>query len=138
MRWNAVCEAMAEQVAALPVIQAIYGATVRMASPQARHVVPALEYRIITDTEMEQWEPIIVQWDQWTVTYEDLVDSERALRQLLHQEAELWLAPNVMVLAKVLDGAELADPDRQGYFGRAVRFQLDAIAGQYVEDDVNS
>jgi hypothetical protein len=136
MRWDPVARSMASVIAARPVINGIYGEFVRMASGSANHRVPLLEYRIITNTEMEQWEPIVIQWDQWTDTYEELVASERELMDVLHREEEVWLG-DVMVLTKFLDGAELADPDRQGYFGRAIRFRLVAIADRYVVDQLS-
>ena len=133
MRWDAVARATSQKVAEHPVIQGIYGNVVRMASPAARHEVPALEYRIISDSEMEQWVPIIFQWDQWTNTYAELAASERVLYEMFHQEAEVFFG-DVMVLTRWLDGMELADPDRQGYFGRAVRFRVVAIADRYVAE----
>ena len=127
MRWDDVARAGRIAAAADPVLAAIYGAAIRMGAMAQDFSVPGLEYQIIADTANELWEPIIVQWDQWTHDYDDLVASERALRKLFDHDLPVEIE-GVYMWSVFTDGANLVDaPDRAGFYGRAVRFRLSPI-----------
>jgi hypothetical protein len=122
MRWGDVVQAIAAAAAQNAVLASIYGETVRLAAPAQEHVVPALEYRIITDSESELWAPVLIQWDQWTETLDQLIASETALRKLFHQDLPVVIQ-GVWMWSEYTDGAELATPERAGFYGRAARFR---------------
>lgn len=128
MRWDDVVLACRTEAAADPVLAGIYGAdAIRMGATAQDFRVPGLEYQIIGDTETELWEPIIMQWDQWTADYADLVASERALRKLFDHRLPVEIE-GVYMFSVFTDGASLVDaPDRAGFYGRAVRFRLSPI-----------
>jgi hypothetical protein len=138
MRWDDVIRAMSQAALHDLVLASIYGDAVRAAG-YIEHLAPSLQYRLVSDTEAEQWAPHIVQWDQWTLTPKDLEDSERALRLLFNQDDEMWFG-DVRMWSVYLDGAELIDanPDRFNFYGRTVRFRLTPVRDRYVMliDDV--
>ena len=128
MRWDDVVLACRTAAVADPVLAGIYGEdAIRMGATAQDFRVPGLEYQIIGDTETELWEPIIMQWDQWTADYADLVASERALRKLFDHRLPVEIE-GVYMFSVFTDGASLVDaPDRAGFYGRAVRFRLSPI-----------
>ena len=127
MRWYAVARAIAAAAAADTVLAAIYGEAIRMSAMAQDHIVPSLEYQIVTDTADELWEPVIIQWDQWLADFQDLVDSERALRKLFDQDLPVEIG-GVYMWSVFTEGAELVDaPDRAAFYGRALRFRYSPI-----------
>jgi hypothetical protein len=124
MRWDDVIQAIYTEASADPALVAIHGNGIQAAG-MTDHIVPGLSYRLITDTETELWEPMIVQWDHWTHTVAELVASERALRDLFDQDVEVTIQ-GVYMLSFYTEGSELGQaefgPDRTNYFGRATRF----------------
>lgn len=126
MRWDDVAKAVAAAAATDPTLVAIYGDAVRMGAAAQDHMVPSLEYMIVTDSGSELWEPVVIQWDQWTRDLPDLIASERALRKLFEQDSPVTIG-GVYMWAMFTDGADLNSPDRAGYFGRAVRFRFTPI-----------
>jgi len=128
MRWAAVIEAISKVAAADPALVAIYGTAIRMNAGAQDYQMPGLEYQIIADTANELWEPMIVQWDQFTESLADLVDSERALRELFDHAFPVTIE-GVFMFSEFSEGAELQSPSRENVFGRAVRFRYTPIRG---------
>jgi hypothetical protein len=127
MRWDEVAVAIAAEAVADPTLAAIYGADVRMGALAQDHHVPSLEYQIIGDTATELWEPTLIQWDQWTNTFDELVRSERALRKLFDKDHMVEIG-GVTMWTVFTDGASLVDsPDRAGFYGRAVTFRMTPV-----------
>jgi hypothetical protein len=122
MRWHDVIWAISRAAAEDPILQGLYGEAIRMSGTQ-EHEVPSLEYQVISDTASELWEPVTVQWDQWTDSLNDLVISEAALRSLFDHAVPVTLE-DVVMWAEFTDGAQLSVPDRAGFYGRAARFRF--------------
>lgn len=130
MRWHDVLVAIGQAAATDEVLMGIYGSNIRMAGKH-KHVVPALDYRLITDTEQEQWAPHIVQFDQWTNTLDELAASDRRLRFLFNQDVPVQIG-ELYTWAVFTEGADLVTPDDWNYFGRGTRFRFTPLREQYV------
>jgi hypothetical protein len=127
MRWDAVARAIRNEALADVTLAGIYGTAIRANASAQDHIVPGLTYQIIADTADEKWEPVIIQWDQWTNSLAELVASERALRFLFDQDLPVEIQ-GVYMWSEFTEGAELVDdPDRAGFRGRAVRFRYSPI-----------
>lgn len=130
MRWDAVLQAILAEAEADTTLAGIYGDAIRLGGDTAPDQ-PALNIRLITDSVDELWEPMIVQWDQWTRSDTQLVQSERALRALFVHEVPVSIQ-GVYMWAQLEDGAELGQitgtgPDRLNLFGRAIRIRYTPI-----------
>lgn len=128
MRWDAVAIAIGQAAANDATLLEIYGAAnIRQKAAAQDHLTPGLGFWLVTDAGTELWEPQIWQWDQWCDTWEDLVASERALRKLFDHDLEVTIQ-GVYMFSVFTEGAELTDdPDRAGFYGRAVRFRYSPI-----------
>jgi hypothetical protein len=94
--------------------------------------VPLLEFTLIApDVETEAWAPCIVQFDQYVKTMPELVRSELALRALFNHDVPVDMGGVYMWLELEDGGVELAAPDRDGHYGRAVRFRATPLRQQY-------
>ncbi len=129
MKWDQVIRVATAAVLADPVLAGIYGQNVVYLGT-ARHAVPLLEVMLIADSETELWAPCTLQWDQWCETMDALRASERRLRLLFHQDLPISLG-GVGMWVQYVDGAELVSPDRDGFFGRAIRFRYTPLRAQY-------
>lgn len=129
MKWDAVLAAVGATCAADPFLAAIYGSAIRLTGSGA-HRVPVLEFMLIADSETELWAPCTVQLDQFTQTLTAQIASERRLRQLFHLETPRDIG-GMPMWAQYQDGETLAEPDRDGYFGRAIRFRLTPLRERY-------
>ena len=128
MRWAAVIGAISKVAAADPALVAIYGTAIRMNAGAQDYQMPGLEYQIIADSATELWEPVIIQWDQFTESLEDLVDSERALRKLFDHAFPVTMY-GVYMWSEFEEGSELQSPSRENVFSRTVRFRYTPIRG---------
>lgn len=129
MRYDHVIRATMATALADAVLAAIYGDGVRL-SGSSRLEVPVLEVTLVSDTEGEQWAPVVLQWDQWVASMADLRASERRLRQLFHLEVPAVIG-GVAMWAQYVDGDAIGAPNRDGFFGRAVRFQFTPLRERY-------
>lgn len=133
MMWDRVIEAIRAAILADPVLSQIFGDAVRMATTSAEPFnppAPLLEYTVLTDTEVEQWAPCLIQFDVWSPDVERMLAGERALRRLFtptmptsYGEVYMW--------SEYIDGAVLATPDRNGFNGRGLRFRFSPLREQY-------
>lgn len=130
MKWYAVVEAIAADCLADAALVAIYGASMRKAGA-GDLAAPLLEWQVIGDTEGELWAPVTIQFDQWVTNQTDLARSEIRLRQKYHRDLPDADLGGMMMWRQYVDGAELASPNRDGYFARAVRFRLSPLRDQY-------
>lgn len=127
MRWDDVLKASATAAAADPDLAAIYGEAVRLKATAQDHTVPGLLLWLVTDTAGELWEPVTIQWDQWTEDFQELVDSERALRKIFDKDNMVTIG-GVTMFTVFTDGESLVDdPDRAGFYGRGLRFRMSPI-----------
>lgn len=129
MKWDAVIRACREAVIAEPVLVGIYGEDVRMHGAGS-HTVPLLEMMLVSDGISEQWAPCAIQFSQWTIELPDLLASERQLRRLFHAELPATFG-GMSMWAQYVDGGDLSVPERDGYYGRAIRFQLTPLTELY-------
>lgn len=130
MKWDQVIKAVNAVVLADPVLVGIYGANIRYAGT-GKHLVPCLEVQFIADAEDELWNPCTVQWDMFTMDMQALWDSERRLRRLFHDDMPTTFAGLTMWAQYVEGDALVTAPDRDGFFGRAVRFRFTPLREQY-------
>ena len=129
MMWDRVLTALSAVANGDPVLLAIYAGAVRLAGT-GKHRTPLLEYSLIGDAEGELWAPHTVQWDQWTSELQPLLDSERRLRRLFHVELPSTFA-GLTMWSVYAGGDVLAMPDRDGYYGRAIRFTCTPLRELY-------
>lgn len=125
MRWDDVLLVTSEAVMADITLVGIYGDNVRLKGSQV-HTVPGLEYTLISDVETELFEPVVIQWDQYAPTLEDLISGERALRRLFDQELQVSIG-GVPMFCEFIDGVELEAPSGDNCYARAVRFSFHPI-----------
>lgn len=134
MMWDHVIKRLRAVIVADDLLRDIYGDDIRMAGT-GDHLVPALEYNLIGDTENELWAPCLIQFDQWHTDPLTVARSERRLRALFHQEVPA-LYGDVMMWAQYEDGSVLATQDRNGFTGRAVRFRFTPLRERYAKPSV--
>jgi hypothetical protein len=125
MRWPDVTEAMAQAATADVVLAGVYGSNIRMKGAQ-EHAVPGLEYTLVSDVETELWEPMVVQWDQYALTLDDLIASERALRALFSSDLATTIGA-VAVYCEFLDGVNIEAPSGDNCYARAIRFAIEPL-----------
>lgn len=133
MMWDRVIEALRTVILADPILSAIYGESVRMASASATPFVPnapVLEYLLIADSVTELWAPVIIQFDQWNPSAEGVVDSERRLRRIFDDVLPREYA-GLRMWVQYEGGEVTAMPDRNGFSGRAIRFRFTPLRERY-------
>lgn len=128
MRWHDVFWIIGQEVRDDMDLSGIFGNAMRVQGTH-EHIVPSLEWGLISDAGTELWEPCTIQFDLWTNTLEDLVLAEASLRALFDHNLPVTFedksgARDLVTWCEFQDGAELTSPDRSGYYGRAVRFQF--------------
>lgn len=129
MMWDHVLRRIHAVVQADAFLHSIYGDTMRVAGT-SEHIVPALEWSLISDAENELWAPCLIQFDQWHTDLATVANSERRLRSLFHQETPVMYG-DILMWAQYEDGSVLASPDRHGFSGRAVRFRFTPLRERY-------
>lgn len=129
MIWDRAIEAIRAAILADANLTQIFGDAVRMAAASDipfEPKVPLLEYSVLTDTESEQWAPMIVQFDVWAPDVDRLLAGERALRRLFVPVLPRSYA-GLFMLSEYVDGEVLATPDRNGFHGRGLRFKFSPL-----------
>lgn len=135
MMWDQVIRRLSDIVQSDTILTDIYGDNMRMAGV-SEHVVPSLEWTLIADAETELWAPCTIQFDQWCLTMDALVRSERRLRALFHTSLPAEF-DGLRMDCQYLDGQTLATPDRNDVDGRAVRFRFTPLRSKYVLASIN-
>lgn len=133
MMWDRVIEAARAAIQADPNLSQIFGEAVRMAAASATPFnpkTPVLEYSLIGNTETEIWEPSIIQFDIWTPDVDRMIAAERALRRLFTPALPRAYGA-VYMWTEYIDGAVLATPDRNGFYGRGLRFRFSPLRERY-------
>jgi hypothetical protein len=132
MKWHAVLQAIQTDIAADPVLVGIYGAAMRYTG-SAPLAIPSLEFMVVADAETELWAPCTIQLDQWCKEMVDLIASEQRLRRMFHRELPTRFggATGLVMWAQYNDGAPLTTPDRNDFFGRAIRFRFTPLRDLY-------
>lgn len=132
MRWDHVLDSLQQLLPNTPELIAIYGSNIRQ-SGEVEYVKPnLLELTVTSDTMAEEiWNPIVIQFDQFCKTIEQLRDSERTLRNMLHHDVPISIF-GVFMWSEFLEGFELETPARDGYFGRGLRFRFTPIREEYL------
>jgi hypothetical protein len=135
MKWDVVLERIRGAIAGSPILFGLYGNRVRMAGPWSLErlpEMPLLEYSLVTDSESELWAPCVFQFDLFAREIDDNLTGERMLRRLFHQDLPIDLGGLVMwAQYNPNDGAILSTPDRDGFFGRALRFTFTPLRDKY-------
>lgn len=129
MHWDAIERAVNATCKADAALLAIFASAMRL-SGSGDHAVPMLEWLVIADAQEEQWAPCTVQFDLWHFDRATLVAAERRIRRLFVPELQFQMA-GVTCLSEYLDGETLASPDRDGYFGRAIRIRFTPLRDRY-------
>ena len=132
MRWADVMKAAGDLAAAHPDLARIFADHIGVKGSQTIQV-PSLRFWLVSDSVRELWAPCVVQWDIWCATYQDRQVAEAALRALFHADDFVTLA-GVAMFTEYQDGSMLSDPDRDGFYGRAVRFLHTPLREQYAGD----
>lgn len=133
MRWPDVTQAIATFAAADVRLQQIYGGAIRYAGI-AEFAVPSLEYTLIIEEKgVEIWSPIVIQWNQRTLTLDEIILSEQALMDLFdRRDEDMVEIEGVKMFAVYDDSADLTTPDRPNYSHRMVRFRFTPVRRPYV------
>jgi len=129
MRWDHVMQVCREEILADQTLQAIFDDAVRMGGT-GDHRVPLIELWLIGDSETELWAACTIQFDFFTKTDDDMVATERRLRQLFHLDIPRPIG-GIGMFGEYQDGEVLASPSRDHYFGRAIRFRMTPLRQQY-------
>ena len=130
MMWDRVIARVKAICEADPVLLSVYGADRMRYAGVSEWAVPSLEWRLIADAEGELWAPCVIQFDQWVPDSALLIQSERRLRALFHVELPVDLA-GLTCWSQFTDAEFLSSPDRSGYIGRAVRFEITPLRDRY-------
>jgi hypothetical protein len=131
MMWDVVMDAVKDVTAADPTLGPIFGGNYRKAGVSDL-VVPVIEWTLLGDTETELWAPMLVQFDCWTHLAAEARSAERALRALFHSNTSTALG-GFTLFTEYAGGGDLATPNRAGFTGRAVRFQMIPLRQQYAQ-----
>lgn len=129
MNWDQVVAAFMAELAAAPEITAIFGDRIRLASPKD-FAVPLLEVTVIGDTEGELWAPVTIQVDLWADEFTSVRDAERYIRGRYYAPLPIPIGA-LTCWAQYSDGTNLAVPERDGFFGRAIRFTFTPLRAAY-------
>lgn len=125
MRWDSVLQAMVNAMANDTALTGIYGEAIRKTGVHP-FITPSLEYFFVTVSQSELWEPQLVQFNQWTKSMDDLVVSDRRLRQLFDHD-NMVVIEGVTMWAQYEDGGDLTGPESEGYYGLAARYRFTPI-----------
>ena len=123
MMWDQIIARVIEQIENDPTMAQLFGDRIRAAQGSSELEVPLLEWMLIGDTEDELWAPTVIQFDLWNATAEDNRLAEARLRAMYHQDLPIVVG-GLMMWAQYNDGSVLAEPDRSGFIGRALRFRF--------------
>lgn len=129
MMWDQVLLRIVGIVTTDAMLAEIYGEHMRMVG-SGDFQIPSLEWSLVSDSEQELWAPCVVQFDQWSEDSSAVVRSERRLRALFHQDLPAEFDGLIMTCTYI-DGSVLASPDRDGFVGRAIRFQFTPLRSKY-------
>jgi hypothetical protein len=129
VKWDYVIAEAVDLAAADAALVGIFGTAMYYAGSRT-YAVPSLEHQLITETEGELWNPMIVQWDIWTRTMAETLTAERRLRVLFHQELPITIG-GMPMWCQYEDGEGLSTPDRDNVYGRAVRFRFTPLRSLY-------
>ena len=129
MNWDILLDAFTGEVAAMPAVVALAGEAVRYGG-EVEHEVPSCVIRMISDTESELWAPVTVQVDLFHKSAAVVLTAERALRRRYHADLPIPIG-NLNAWAQYSDGTVTASPERDGYFGRALRFTFTPLRAAY-------
>lgn len=143
MKWDVVLERVRGAIQANPILDGLFpGARLRMAGPWSLERLPdmpLLEHSLIADSETELWAPCVFQFDIFARTIDEVLLAERILRRLFHQDMPIDL-DGLSMWAQYTPGGEapLASPDRDGFFGRAIRFTFTPLRERYEQVSIPS
>lgn len=130
MIWDDLLERIAVILNADAALSPVFGQNMRMAGT-AEHVVPSLEWTLIADREDELWAPHVIQFDIWSDNVEQVIAAERRVRSLFHQDLPVKFGGDLLAWSQYQDGTVLAMVNRDGFAGRALRFRITPLRGQY-------
>ena len=125
MRWPDVIKAVSTVAAADATLVSIFGTSIRMKG-QTKHVIPGVEYMLISDVMAEVMEPMVIQWDIFAESLVELGQAETALMRLFDHETSVSIA-GVVMLCSYIDGVALDAPSMDNIYARAIRFQFEPI-----------
>jgi hypothetical protein len=128
VKWDAQIRAASDTVAADPILSVLFP-TMRYAGT-GDHTVPLLEHHRIAYSEDELWAYVTIQWDLFCESLEALQAAERQLNHLFHVEVQREYG-GMPMWSQFVEGDVLATPDRDGYFGEAIRFRMAALRERY-------
>lgn len=138
MKWDVVLDRALDAILAHAVLGPLFGTRVVKAGPwslDALPEMPRLEWTLVADSEDELWAPCIFQFDIWARNEDDLLTGERWLRRLFHQDLPFALGSGDAAITMwgqyTGEKAELATPDRDGFYGRAIRFRFTPLRDRY-------
>lgn len=126
MRWDDVLEAVMTAAETDATLVGIFGETYIRLSGTREYRVPSLEATVLSDDVAEVFEPTDLQWDIFAPSVQDLVDAERALRDLFDHERQVTIE-GVRMWSFYLEGATLDGPtmdDATDVFAKAIRFRF--------------
>lgn len=128
MKWDAVIRAARATVDADGTLVGLF--PVRRYAGIGKHQPELLEYQLIADGETELWAPCTIQWDLWSESFDTIQAGERQLRALFHVETQRYFG-GMPMWSQYQGGEWLATPNRDGYFGRAIRFVMTPLRARY-------
>ena len=132
MRWDEVVPAcvVAPVSADSDVISALGDSAVFFMAGEREYTVPSMRWTLISNVEDELYEHSMVQIDFWVRSVPKAVTLLRALRRLLHHEAEVTLG-GLKVWSKYV-GSRPVRTVRDGTVEGSIDVRLSYLRGRYV------
>lgn len=125
MRWPDVASAISTVAEADSTLYGLFGDNIRMEGSHVL-VLPSLEYFVVSNVFREVMEPVVVQWNIFALSVDDLAAAEAALLTLFDSDLAVSIA-GVAMFSEYIDGAVLEAPTGDNVYARALRFSYEAV-----------
>jgi hypothetical protein len=129
MRWPDLVAEIIEVLGQDATLSAIFGQAVTDEEERA-FKVPSMVLSLVSNIELENYEPSLIQFSIWTRSKTQQVNAETALRQLFNRRTPYALG-GIKVWSKYEGRARLEGP-QDGTLGVAVDYSFAPLAARYV------
>jgi hypothetical protein len=129
MRWPDVAIAVYEAMTESAVLAAIFGDSITDTEERLART-PSLAYTIIANTETENFEPTLIQFNVWTRTREQQIIAEAELRRMFHRDTPYRIG--ALGVWSQYQGRTRLEGPQDGTLGVAVDYQFAPLRSKYV------
>ena len=128
MRWPDLLAAIFDELRASTALGAIFGTSFTDAE-EREFKVPTVRVNVIVNTQTENFEPTIVQFDVWTRNKQQQIIAEAELRKLFHRDTP-YVISGVGVFGQYEGRTRLEGP-QDGVLGVAVDYRFEPLRSKY-------